>query len=42
LTFPEASAAIDANFREAFLTLFGGDTSEIRLTDESGIDIALA
>jgi chromosome segregation protein len=42
--FAEAFEAINANFREAFLTLFGGGTGEMRLTDaenlnESGIDI---
>jgi chromosome segregation protein len=42
--FSEAFAAINANFRELFLTLFGGGTCEMRLTDEenvteSGIDI---
>lgn len=42
--FSEAFHAINANFREAFQTLFGGGTGEMRLTDaenvdESGIDI---
>jgi chromosome segregation protein len=42
--FAEAFEAINANFREAFQTLFGGGTGEMRLTDlenlnESGIDI---
>ena len=42
--FTEAFAAINANFRELFVTLFGGGTGEMRLTDEenvneSGIDI---
>ena len=42
--FAEAFEAINANFREAFLTLFGGGSGEMRLTDEtniaeSGIDI---
>ena len=42
--FAEAFEAINQNFREAFLTLFGGGTGEMRLTDsenlaESGIDI---
>ncbi|MEI9976398.1 MAG: hypothetical protein WDO73_32690 [Ignavibacteriota bacterium] len=42
--FAEAFEAINKNFREAFLTLFGGGTGEMRLTDtenlnESGIDI---
>ena len=42
--FAEAFEAINANFREAFRTLFGGGTGEMRLTDqenlaESGIDI---
>jgi chromosome segregation protein len=42
--FTEAFEAINANFRIAFQTLFGGGTGEMRLTDqenaaESGIDI---
>jgi chromosome segregation protein len=42
--FTEAFTAINANFRELFVTLFGGGTGEMRLTDEenaaeSGIDI---
>ena len=42
--FSEAFTAINANFRELFVTLFGGGTGEMRLTDEdntaeSGIDI---
>ena len=42
--FAEAFEAINANFRECFLTLFGGGTGEMKLTDtenlnESGIDI---
>ena len=42
--FAEAFARINDNFREAFQTLFGGGTGEMRLTDEtnladSGIDI---
>jgi chromosome segregation protein len=42
--FGEAFEAINANFRVAFQTLFGGGTGEMRLTDqenlaESGIDI---
>jgi chromosome segregation protein len=42
--FAEAFERINANFREAFQTLFGGGTGEMRLTDEanladSGIDI---
>ena len=42
--FAEAFDAINANFRQAFQTLFGGGTGEMRLTDEgnqaeSGIDI---
>jgi chromosome segregation protein len=42
--FGEAFEAINANFRQAFQTLFGGGTGEMRLTDqenlaESGIDI---
>src|SRR5438876_12428375 len=42
--FAEAFEAINANFRQAFQTLFGGGTGEMRLTDEgneadSGIDI---
>ena len=42
--FAEAFEAINAHFRECFLTLFGGGTGEMRLTDqenlaESGIDI---
>ena len=42
--FSEAFEAINANFRQAFQTLFGGGTGEMRLTDEvnqadSGIDI---
>jgi chromosome segregation protein len=42
--FAEAYEAINAHFRECFLTLFGGGTGEMRLTDqenlaESGIDI---
>jgi chromosome segregation protein len=42
--FTEAFAAINANFREVFTTLFGGGMGEMRLTDEaniaeSGIDI---
>jgi chromosome segregation protein len=42
--FAEAFEAINAHFREAFQTLFGGGSGEMRLTDEtniaeSGIDI---
>jgi len=42
--FNEAFAAINANFRELFATLFGGGTGEMRLTDEenaadSGIEM---
>jgi chromosome segregation protein len=42
--FAEAFEAINTNFRQAFQTLFGGGTGEMRLTDElnqadSGIDI---
>ena len=42
--FAEAFEHINQNFREAFQTLFGGGTGEMRLTDEtnlanSGIDI---
>jgi chromosome segregation protein len=42
--FAEAFEAINAHFRECFLTLFGGGLGEMRLTDqenlaESGIDI---
>jgi len=42
--FSEAFERINENFREAFKTLFGGGTGEMRLTDEtnaanSGIDI---
>ncbi len=42
--FSDAFAAINAHFREIFVTLFGGGTGEMRLTDEenandSGIDI---
>ena len=42
--FAEAFEAINANFRVAFQTLFGGGTGEMRLTDQenladSGIDI---
>ena len=42
--FAEAFEAINANFRRAFQTLFGGGSGEMRLTDEenqadSGIDI---
>ena len=42
--FAEAFERINGNFREAFQTLFGGGTGEMRLTDEtnladSGIDI---
>jgi len=42
--FSEAFAAINENFKQAFQTLFGGGTGEMRLTDqenvaESGIDI---
>jgi chromosome segregation protein len=42
--FADAFEAINGNFREAFQTLFGGGTGEMRLTDlenlsESGIDI---
>jgi chromosome segregation protein len=42
--FAEAFEAINAHFRECFLTLFGGGIGEMRLTDqenlaESGIDI---
>jgi chromosome segregation protein len=42
--FAEAYEAINANFRVAFQTLFGGGTGEMRLTDQenladSGIDI---
>ncbi|MBI3669590.1 MAG: chromosome segregation protein SMC, partial [Acidobacteria bacterium] len=43
--FEEAFALINANFAEAFRTLFGGGTGEMRLTEpdssgETGIDIA--
>jgi chromosome segregation protein len=43
--FEEAFALINANFAEAFRTLFGGGTGEMRLTEpdssgEPGIDIA--
>jgi len=43
--FEEAFAAINANFAEAFRTLFGGGTGEMRLTEpdssgDAGIDIA--
>jgi chromosome segregation protein len=42
--FAEAFEAINANFRQAFQTLFGGGAGEMRLTDDvnqadSGIDI---
>ncbi|MCC6859379.1 MAG: chromosome segregation protein SMC [Bryobacterales bacterium] len=42
--FNEAFEAVNANFREAFRTLFGGGVGEMRLTDESnaaesGIDV---
>ncbi|MBZ5582622.1 MAG: chromosome segregation protein SMC, partial [Acidobacteriia bacterium] len=42
--FAEAFEAINANFRVAFQTLFGGGTGEMRLTDQenvadSGVDI---
>jgi chromosome segregation protein len=42
--FSEAFRAINENFRQCFLTLFGGGSGEMRLTDEenvneSGIDI---
>jgi chromosome segregation protein len=42
--FAEAFEVINGNFRESFLTLFGGGSGEMRLTDEtniaeSGIDI---
>ena len=42
--FAEAFEAVNANFRQAFQTLFGGGTGEMRLTDEtnlaeSGIEI---
>src|SRR5262249_60424786 len=42
--FTEAFRAINENFKLAFLTLFGGGSGEMRLTDEtnvneSGIDI---
>jgi chromosome segregation protein len=42
--FAEAFEAVNANFRESFVTLFGGGSGEMRLTDESnvaesGIDI---
>ncbi len=42
--FAEAFEAINANFRQAFQTLFGGGSGEMRLTDDenqadSGIDI---
>ncbi len=42
--FVEAFEAVNANFKQAFLTLFGGGSGEMRLTDEananeSGIDI---
>jgi chromosome segregation protein len=42
--FSEAFVAINENFKQAFQTLFGGGTGEMRLTDqenvaESGIDI---
>jgi chromosome segregation protein len=35
--FGEAFEAINANFREAFLTLFGGGSGEMRMTDENNI-----
>ena len=35
--FPEAFERINQNFREAFQTLFGGGTGEMRLTDEANI-----
>jgi chromosome segregation protein len=35
--FAEAFEAINANFREAFLTLFGGGSGEMRMTDETNI-----
>ena len=35
--FAEAFEAINANFREAFLTLFGGGSGEMRMTDENNI-----
>ena len=35
--FVEAFEAINANFREAFLTLFGGGSGEMRMTDENNI-----
>ena len=43
--FEEAFALINANFAEAFRTLFGGGTGEMRLTEpdssgDAGIDIA--
>ncbi len=42
--FSDAFQAVNAHFREIFVTLFGGGTGEMRLTDEenaaeSGIDI---
>lgn len=42
--FTEAFTAINKNFRETFVTLFGGGVAEMRLTDEnnvneSGVDI---
>jgi len=42
--FAEAFEAVNANFRQAFQTLFGGGIGEMRLTDDlnqadSGIDI---
>jgi hypothetical protein len=35
LTFPEASAAINTNFREALLTLFGGGAGVV-WSDDAG------
>ncbi len=35
--FQAAFEAINANFREAFQTLFGGGSGEMRLTDESNV-----
>jgi chromosome segregation protein len=36
--FTEAFAAINKNFRETFVTLFGGGVAEMRLTDESNVN----
>jgi len=35
--FADAFEAINANFRESFLTLFGGGSGEMRMTDEANI-----